>query len=117
MGGSAHTQALGPGMGRMSLDNMAGQDPYPRQTFSDTLRTLGQRFPNGDVNYHPRDGNVLISLSLKDGGSFRIVLTWQQAKYLAYGQVTGDDLKDERFPPDWPRSGRVSNDGESSASA
>ena len=92
------------------------QDPYPGKTFSDTLRTLGERFPKGDINYHPRDGDVFISLPLKAGGSFRAVLTWEQAKYLAFGKETGDDLKVERFPPDWPRSGRVQDERVSSVS-
>ena len=92
------------------------EDPYPTKTFSATLRALGERFPNGDVDYHPRDGDVVISLPLKAGGSFRTELTWAQAKYLAFGKLTGDDLKIERLPADWPTSEQVLCEGAASRS-
>jgi len=77
------------------------QDPYPGRLFLDALQTLRERFPEGDIDYHPVGGDVFISLPVK-GGSFRAALSWQQAKYLAYSQLTGDDLKGELFPTDWP---------------
>lgn len=69
----------------------------------DALQTLKQRFPKGNLDYHPVGGDVFITLPLSDGGSFRAALTWDQAKYLAYTRLTGDDLKAERLPPDWPK--------------
>ena len=83
---------------------MLGKDDrYPGRLFEDALRLLGQRFPDGNLDYHPSNGEVFISLPLKDGGTFRAGLTWQQAKYLAYSQLTGDDLKEGRVPADWPQ--------------
>lgn len=67
------------------------------------MRTHRQRFPEGDLDYSPAGGDVFITLPLSDGGSFRAGLTWQQAKYVAYSQVTSDDLKEKRFSPDWPQ--------------
>jgi hypothetical protein len=69
----------------------------------EALRTLKQRFPEGDLDYRPDGGDVFATLPLSDGGSFRAALKWEQAKYVAYTRLTGDDLKAERFPPDWPR--------------
>jgi hypothetical protein len=67
------------------------------------MRVLRERFPNGGLEHLPANGgDVFISLPLSDGGSFRAVLTWQQAKYLAYSQLTGDDVREGKFPPDWP---------------
>jgi hypothetical protein len=73
-------------------------------TFEQSLKQLGERFPNGKIEHHPQGGDVFISLPLKDGGEFRAALTWQQAKYLAVSHMTGDDLRDQRFPEDWPKN-------------
>jgi hypothetical protein len=77
-------------------------DPYPGKTFEQALKVLKERFPDGNIEHHPHPGDVLVSVTLADGGSFRAGLTWQQAKYLAFSQLTGDDLRDQRFPEDWP---------------
>jgi hypothetical protein len=82
---------------------MATKDPYPAKTFVEAMHVLGERFPEGNIDHQPTVGDIFISLPLKDGGSFRAVLTWKQAKYLAFGRLTGDDLKSGKFPPDWPR--------------
>ena len=82
----------------------AKNDPYPGRPFKDAMRLLRQRFPEGNLRHEQPDGEVLISLPLQDGGTFRAILTWQQAKYLAYSKLTGNDLKDCRFPPNWPPS-------------
>lgn len=68
----------------------------------DVLEQLRDRFPNGDLDYHPSSGEVFISLPLKNGGTFRSGLTWRQARYLSCTDLTGDDLKARRFPGDWP---------------
>jgi len=80
---------------------MTAQDPYPGIHFDEALNALLTRFPDGDIR-RESNGNVFISLPLSDGGSFRAALTWQQAKYLAYSTLTGDDLRYGRLPTDWP---------------
>jgi hypothetical protein len=87
------------------LMSMAAPDPYPGRRFLDSLKVLSQRFPDGDIDYHPPNGNVFVSLPLENGAEFRVALTWQQAKFLAYSHLTGDDLQAERFPLNWPPSG------------
>jgi len=82
------------------------QDPRPGKSFEETLRLLSERFPSSDRAVE-QNGDVFITLPLKNGGTFRAGLSWQQAKYLAYSQLTGDDLKAENFPPDWPPGQRV----------
>jgi hypothetical protein len=79
------------------------KDPHPGSQFMDALRLLDERFPEGSREYNPVSGEVFISLPLRDGGTFRAGLSWQQAKHLAYSQLVGDDLKDGLLPPDWPR--------------
>ncbi len=81
---------------------MPAKDPYPGRPFKDAVRLLGDRFPKGRLKFSPSNGDVFISLPLLAGGEFRAGLTWQQAKYLAYSQLTGDDLKAGRLPADWP---------------
>lgn len=73
-------------------------DPYPGKTFEQALQALKSRYPAGDIDYQPVGGDVFITLPLTDGGEFRAALTWEQAKFVAFGQVTGDELKAEQFP-------------------
>jgi len=85
------------------LVSMIAQDPYPGRLFQDAYKILRERFPKEDIKHNPVGGDVFISLPLKEGGSFRAVLTWQQAKYFAYSELTGDDLKHGQLPPHWPK--------------
>jgi len=71
--------------------------------FLDAMQLLKAHFPNGNVDYQPSTGDVSISVPLSDGDKLRAGLTWQQAKYLAMSELTGDDLKAGRFPADWPK--------------
>ena len=77
-------------------------DQRPGRPFKEALQLLDERFPGGNRHYHPSSGEVFISLPLKNGEVFRVGLTWQQAKYLAHNRLSGDDIKDSRFPADWP---------------
>jgi hypothetical protein len=77
-------------------------DRYRGKDFTDALQALKQRFPEGNLDYHPVGGDVFVTLPLSDGGSFRAALKWEQAKYLAYTRLTSDEVKEDRFPPDWP---------------
>ena len=77
-------------------------DPHPGKSFEQTLKALSERFPQGNIEHQPQGGDVFISLPLIDGGEFRAALTWQQAKHLAFGLLTGDDLRNQHFPADWP---------------
>jgi hypothetical protein len=79
------------------------RDPRPGRPFTEALHLLDERFPEGNCDHNPSSGEVFISLPLRDGGIFRAGLAWPQAKYLAYSQLVGDDLKDGHLPPDWPR--------------
>ncbi len=81
----------------------ANDDPYPGRPFAETLRSLRERFPDGDLRCEPVGGDVFISLPLRNGEIFRAGLTWRQAKYLACTRLTGDDLKDGHVPADWPK--------------
>jgi hypothetical protein len=81
---------------------MSACDPFPGTTFQEAIKVLWGRFPDGNLEQTPSNGNAFIDLPLSTGGSFRVGLTWQQAKYLAYSELTGDDLKAERLPGDWP---------------
>jgi hypothetical protein len=88
----------------MSMSGFGQRDSLV--TLEDTRDQLSKRFPQGDMKFYPGSGEVSISLPLKDGGTRRFCLTWQQAKYLAYSELTGDDLKERRFPADWPKGPR-----------
>lgn len=77
--------------------------PISRPLVQRLLR-LRKRFPDGNIDHHPSDGQVFITLPLKDRSESRVGLSWQQAKVLAYSQLTGDGLKDGDLPPDWPPS-------------
>jgi hypothetical protein len=81
---------------------VAAEDPHPTMPFLDAIQMLKALFPNGKIDYHPSSREVFISLPLTDGGEFRAGLIWQQAKYLALSEMTGDDFKSCRFPADWP---------------
>jgi hypothetical protein len=78
------------------------KDPRPGRPFTEALRLLDERFPDGNREYEPAGGDVFITLPLKKGGIFRAGITWQQTKYLALSQLTGDDLRDGHLPLDWP---------------
>jgi hypothetical protein len=82
---------------------MLVQDPHPDIPFLDALAALNARFPNGKIDYQPSTGEIFVSMPLKNGGEFRAALAWQEAKYVAYADLTGDDLKAGAFPEDWPR--------------
>jgi hypothetical protein len=71
--------------------------------FDEALLKLKERFPNGDINQTPTGGDVHITVPLRNGETYRPVLTWQQARYVATSTMTGDDLFEERFPEDWPK--------------
>lgn len=81
---------------------MPAEDPHPSLAFLDAIDILKGLFPDSNLDYHPTTGEVFISLPLTDGQEFRAALTWQQAKYLAVGAISGDDLKAGRLPKDWP---------------
>ena len=81
---------------------MDPQDLFPDKTLEQALVKHRERFPEGGLEPIPGIGRCFISLPLKDGGTHLVDLTWQQAKYLAYTDLTGDEVKEGRYPPDWP---------------
>ena len=77
-------------------------DPYPGVVFDKWWAALKERYPNGEIDRHPPSGDVFISLPKNDGTTFRAGLKWPQAKFLAYNDVSGEDLEQQRLPKGWP---------------
>lgn len=78
--------------------------PANATLFEDVLMPLRERFPEAKIKHIVSNGQVFITLPLRDGCEFEAGLTWLQAKYLAHSQISGDELKDGNLPPDWPPS-------------
>ena len=77
-------------------------DPFPGTSWADALEQLYRQFGNEHVRVPASNGDVFIDMPLANGGQFHAGLTWQQAKYIAFKALRAEDLRDRKFPPDWP---------------
>ena len=72
--------------------------------FEETLKSLVERYGIERVRHHPDTGDVVIELPLKEASEllWPYIFTWQQAKYLSANPISDEDIRQHRFPPDWP---------------
>src|SRR5438128_776060 len=76
-------------------------DPHPRMTLEYALKALKVRFGAGNVTREERQVNVKVQYP--DGQGFTsIVLTIEQAKFLAANAMSLKDLMEQNFPANWP---------------
>ena len=77
-------------------------DLYPLMTVEYALKVLKRRFGATNVVREQRG----ICVNVKHPGRqdlIPVILTIQQAKYLAAQPISSEDLADEKYPADWPR--------------
>jgi hypothetical protein len=86
----------------VSICVMPAADPFLSVSNEEAIKKLKVRFPKAVTQGDPSNRSFFIELPLKTGGTFKAMLSWQQVKYLACTELTGDDLKDRKLPDDWP---------------
>ena len=71
-------------------------------TFERVLKTLATRYP-GNVSRRSEAGEVVINI-LPTGSEAKepVILTDEQATFLASHPISDDDLWNEKFPDGWP---------------
>ena len=79
-------------------------DPAPGMLFMDALKILEGRYGVRNIEHHPTNGDVVIYLPEFEGSEvlWPYVFTDRQAKYLAVNHVSNKDIRQSRFPADWP---------------
>jgi hypothetical protein len=72
--------------------------------FIDKIRILEERYREENVRQEPTGGDVIIYFPDSEGSQTLSPhrLTWQQAAYLADHPISNDDMRQGRFPADWP---------------
>jgi hypothetical protein len=81
-----------------------GVDPAPGLLFKQVLEILLNRYGRGNVEYRPVGGDVVIRIRDSDDTDVTspYIFTDMQAKYLAVNPISDEDIRQSRFPPDWP---------------
>jgi hypothetical protein len=72
--------------------------------FIDAIRILEARYGVSNVNHKPDGGDVVVYLPVADDVEQRWPhrLTQWQAKYLAVRSIPDEDIRQGKFPGDWP---------------
>jgi hypothetical protein len=69
----------------------------------EVVRILQTTYAAGEAEYIASE-HIHLRLPLTGSDLLHtFILSEQQARYLVRNPITGDDLKAQRFPPDWPR--------------
>jgi hypothetical protein len=68
------------------------------------VRILAGRYALENVKHEPDGGDVVIYLPKGDGAEQRLAyrFTQWQARYLAVHPILTEDIRQGRFPSDWP---------------
>ena len=79
-------------------------DPAPGMLFIDAVRILEKRYGVKNVKHVPEGGDVFIYLPTADDAeqTWPYPFTQWQAKYLAVHPIPVEDIRQHRFPSDWP---------------
>jgi hypothetical protein len=81
---------------------LSGADSSPE--FDWCRWVLEERFGIKHVHHNSSNDQFTIDIPPPPGGDEMLQrrFTWQQAKYLSVRDVSDDDLRNGRFPEDWP---------------
>jgi len=82
----------------------SGADSSPEFAFDWCRWVLEERFGIKHVHHNSSNGQFTIDIPPPPGGDQMLErrFTWLQAKYLSVRDVSDADLRNGRFPEDWP---------------
>jgi hypothetical protein len=78
-------------------------DPYPLMTLEYAMAALKVRFGTDNVMLAERQITIKVHDSGREGLT-PVILTVEQAKFLTANPISNEDLREERYPADWPGS-------------
>lgn len=77
--------------------------------FEEMLQILNSRYGQNGVDVPTGADNIHVHVPVQGSELlFTAILTVAQARFLAMNPISGGDLKNGRFPQDWPQSIGVS---------
>lgn len=77
-------------------------DSFSGIEFPKLVNSMKRRYPQALISPQPAAGYVYIEIPVP-GGSFPFRFTWQQFKYVALEKVNIENLRNGKFPEDWPK--------------
>ena len=77
-------------------------DRYPEMTLEYALKLLTKQYGPGSVGRLDNTVEVLVTLPGEERTAL-VLLTIEQAKFLAANPMSPQDLANEKYPEGWPR--------------